>query len=126
MRYKPPGGSIYIYDPVKDKGCPDHEVAEYDAGRDLVLLSRKNGRVLEVPAVEFWGRYEGDFWDARRRLLGGFSGRRRDFVRNTYEPGEDWREGGHGVDEWVEGGMNDEDRQQGGCCPQEWYAASKL
>ena len=85
-------------------------MAEYDAGRDLVLLPRKKGRVLGVPAVEFWGRYEGDFWDARRRLLGGSSGRGRDRVRSSYEPGEDWWEGGYGADEWVEGGIGDEDR----------------
>lgn len=103
MRYKPPGGSIYICDPSKDKGCPDHEIAEYDTGRDLVLLPCKNGSLLKVPAVEFYGRYDGDFWDERRRLLGGFDsgtggrGRRRD------DFGEDWREGGYGADEWVGG-----------------------
>ena len=77
MRYKPHGGSIYIYDPFYDKHCPYHELAIYDASRDLVLLPRKRrARFLEVPAVDFYGKYKGDFWATRGRWLVDIDGRR--------------------------------------------------
>lgn len=47
------------------------DTAWYDVERDVLLLPRrKGGKCYEVPAVEFWGKYKGNFWGYRHdRML---------------------------------------------------------
>ena len=72
--YEPYSGTITVPSARQDS-TPQSSVeldrysALYDTERDTILLPKRNGKLIQVPAVDFWDGYDGDFWRYRMRRL---------------------------------------------------------